>query len=342
MRVSHLARVLRTLVAAWPAFAIGILLLVTTPSAPWHVLGPLTAALVAGLIVRAVRDRVRAEPDATERAGLQLLATTVLRAAVVVSALRLDWGLIARSGSGPWLVALAAVLAGLAAFAVLARWLGQRGPLVTLIAVGSSVCGAAAITAVAPRVDARDEDVTVGIAIVSVLGAAFAVALVLLHAWTGLGGELYALVAGGGLHEVAHVAAAADAIPQLAALALLTKLARVALLPLAITIATRSTTSSDGTTRRRVPGLAIAFFAASFAGSLPGWLFSAEGVAVWHAIRGELLWGANVAFAVAMAAIGLRLSPRVLATLDRGLLRYALLGSLVVMASVVAIAVAVA
>ncbi|MGN6109615.1 MAG: putative sulfate exporter family transporter [Kofleriaceae bacterium] len=326
---------LRALVAAWPALVVAALALLTTPHAPWRALGPLSAALLIGLAVRAIRDRAGASPGPAEQAGLRVLATTVLRAAVVISALRLDWAAIAAAGARPWWIAGATVLGGLASFAVLGRWLGLRGPLVALVAIGTSVCGAAAITAAAPRLGARDEDATVAIAIVSVLGAVVSIGLVLAHAWIGIGGEAYALVSGGGLHEVAHVVAASGAVPATAALALLAKLARVALLPVGLAVVGKVARVEPvpGQRHAAIPGLAVAFFATSLIGSLPGWIpgLPASVLSAWGSIVHGALYAANLALAAAMAAIGLRLAPSALARLDRGILRLAVLGAIAVL-----------
>ena len=335
MSRATVARGAREIVAAWPAIVIALLALVTTPHAPWRALGPLSAALLVGLAVRAIRDRAGSPSGPTEDAGFRTLATTVLRAAVVLSALRLDWAAIAQAGARPWIVAVAAIFGGLGAFAMLSRWLGVRGPLVALVAIGTSVCGAAAIAAAAPRLRARDEDVTVAIAIVSVLGAMFSMGFVLVHAWTGVGNDTYALVSGGSLHEVAHVVAAAGAVPASASLALLTKLARVALLPIGLAVVHRvgRVPGVPGERHRMIPGLAVAFFVTSLVGSLPGWVPGLPAAVVdgWAAFRHGVLVFANMALAASMAAIGLRLAPRALARTDRAILRLALIGAVVVL-----------
>lgn len=363
----------RDLARAWPALLIALLAILTTPHAPWRVLGPLTAALIAGLAVRGIGDRLGRPPSeasarsrggspavrrlfaalvgrgaardpqrtaagpASHDAGLRLLATGVLRAGVVVSALRLDWGAIAEAGARPWLIAVVAVVGGLFTFALLSRALGARGTLAALVAIGTSVCGAAAIAAASPRLRARDEDVTLAIAVISVLGAAFSVGFVLLQAWTGLGAESYALLSGGALHEVAHVVAAGSAVPATSDLALLTKLARVAMLPIGLLLlvflpdagraASRGTDASPSARGPRIPGLAIAFFVVSLLGSVPGWLLPEAALESWLRLRGVLLGGANIALAASMAAIGLRLAPRDLIRTDRRTLALALLGA---------------
>lgn len=324
MRFSVLAR---ELALAWPALVIALLALVTTPHAPWRVLGALTTALVAGLLVRGIRDLTGAAPPRGAE-GLRIFATTVLRIGVVLSALRLDWNAIAAAGARPWLVALVAVVGGLGTLTLLSRILGVRGPLIGLVAIGTSVCGAAAITAAVQRLGPKDEDVTLGIALISVLGAALSVLFVLVHALVGLEPTAYALATGGALHEVAHVVAAAAAAPEVSDLALLTKLARVAMLPVGLALvtlvaATRSRSRGGG----RIPGLALAFFAVSLAGSLPGWLFSGAVLEVWNSLRDLLLQGANGAMAASMAAIGLRLAPRELLRTDKRTLAFAVLAA---------------
>lgn len=324
----------------WVAVAIGALSIVVTPLAPWRAVGALTFALLVGIAVRAIRDHAGRAVGPAEDAALRTMATTVLRIAVVVSALRLDWPGIVHAGARPWLVAVVAIATGMFAFAVVARWLRLRGPLVALVAVGTSVCGAAAIMAAAPRVNATDEDVTVSIAIISVLGAMMSLGLIIAHALSGISPDTYGLVTGGSLHEVAHVVAAASAVPAAAGLALLTKLARVALLPLGLAFVTRITGHRDagGTWRRQaVPGLAIAFFAVSLIGSVPAWMpgLSPDIHAAWDIVRTTLLTAANVALAVSMAAIGLRMSPRLIARVDRRLVAVAAGVAIVLLAVVV-------
>ena len=322
----------------WVAIAIAAVSLATTSHAPWRVLGPLTVALVLGIGIRALRDARDSPVSPIEDAGLRWLATTLLRAAVVVSALRLEWSAIAHAGLQPWIVAIIAIAIGMGGFAVLARLLKLRGPLVGLIAIGTSVCGAAAITAAAPRVNASDEDTTIAIAVISVLGALLSLGLVVTHAVTGFDSELYGLVAGGSLHEVAHVVAAAGAVPAAAGIALLTKLARVALLPVGLVLVSAVARPRERSHRARaaLPGLAIGFFVTSLIGSLPGWIPDLPSglLATFDSVRVTLLTAANATLAVSMAAIGLRMSPRLIVRIERRLLTAAVLATLLVLAAV--------
>ncbi|UJR82983.1 putative sulfate exporter family transporter [Sandaracinus amylolyticus] len=340
MRTNDVVALARNVGRAWPAIMIALLALVTTPHAPWRAIGALTTALLVGAALRATRERLGSAPRADEDAGLRTLSTHVLRAAVVASALRLDGSLIASAGWRPWIVALVAVAFGLVLFALLARALGLSSRLAGLVAIGTSVCGAAAIVAAAPRLDAREEDVSLAVATVSVLGAALALLLAGAHAIGALDGPTFALVAGGGLHEVAHVVAASAAEPEVAPLALLTKLARVALLPVGLAMLPLVTPIAAPSARRRpaVPGLAIAFFAVGVLGTAISFALRGTGIdGAWEATRGVVLDAANAALAVSMAAIGLRISPAAMASLERRTIVLAVAGALALVALVFAV-----
>lgn len=253
--------------ALWPLVLVAAASVLLVPSTPLRVLGPLTVALLLGMAVRPT-PLVRSIP----RDAVIWLSREVLRAGVILVGVRLDWVLLARAGAGPMLVAITAVGVGLALFAVLLRVLGVPRRLGVLLAIGSSVCGAAAITAARPVVGASDEEANVGIAIVSVLGAVASLGLVVAHGAGWLGDGTYGLVAGGALHEVAHVMAAATAAPAALGVATVTKLARVALLPAAL-IAMPWMAGRDARGKRapfRIPPLVVWFLVASVVATLLG------------------------------------------------------------------------
>jgi uncharacterized integral membrane protein (TIGR00698 family) len=178
----------------------------------------------------------------------------------------------------------------------------------TLLAIGTSVCGAAAITAGRPVVGASDDEANLGIATVSVLGALASLGLVVAHGFGWLNERTYGLVAGGALHEVAHVMAAATAAPGALGVATVTKLARVALLPLAL-VALPWIAGRDAKGKRapfRMPGLVIGFLAVSAVATVlthvaPGGSALAMGWAATSKAIGQVT---TVLLASAMVAIG--------------------------------------
>jgi uncharacterized integral membrane protein (TIGR00698 family) len=280
----------------WPLIAVGSASIAIVPLTPLRILGPLTVALSLGMVVRPLRF-VRTMP----REDLGWLSRDVLRAGVVLVGARLDWIALAGAGARPLAVALTAVAVGLVMFATLRRLFGVPHRLGALLAVGSSVCGAAAITAARPVVGANDDEANVGIAIVSILGAIAAVALVIAHAIGAVSDASYGLVAGGSLHEVAHVMAAGTAAPAALPIATVTKLARVALLPVALVVLPYLVRGDRGTrVPFRFPPLVVGFLAASALATvlahagMPGWPEASQAIALV----------ASLMLASAMVAIG--------------------------------------
>src|SRR5699024_8269394 len=100
-----------------------------------------------------------------------------------------------------------------------------------LLGVGTGVCGAAAIAAMAPIVKAKEEDTAIGVGIIALMGTVFAIGYTLLMPILPLTFLDYGIWSGISLHELAHVAIAAEPAGQGAlAIALLAKLGRVFLL----------------------------------------------------------------------------------------------------------------
>jgi len=291
----------RHVLSLWPLVAVAVASVVIVPLTPLRALGPLTVALLVGMALRSL-PQVRAIP----RPAVVWMSREVLRAGVILVGVRLDWVLLARAGAGPLVIALTAVVVGLGMFAVLLKLLGVPRRLGSLLAIGSSVCGAAAITAARPVVGASDEETNVSIAIVSVLGALASLIMVVAHGMGFLSETTYALVAGGALHEVAHVMAAATAAPSVLPLATVTKLARVALLPVALLAMPWFAGAESGGQRARfrLPPLVIWFLAASALATLLSHALPSAAQGIWAATSHFIGWVATILLASSMVAIG--------------------------------------
>ena len=260
-------------------------LLVNLPG--FRLFGALALALVLGVATRTVIGaRVWAVP------GARFAAKRLLRLGVILLGVRLQMDLLVAAGPTALVLAFGAVLVCLAAMEPLGRLLGVAPGLRRTLAVGTGVCGASAIAAAAPVVNADDDEAAMAVGLVSLLGAAGVVAFSLLAEPLGLGERAYALVVGATLHEVGHVLAAGAAMgPAALDLATLVKLVRVALLapallllgvlmqrtdPAAVTPASGSATDAALNTARRrrvlLPGFLVGFLllgAARSAGLVP-------------------------------------------------------------------------
>jgi uncharacterized integral membrane protein (TIGR00698 family) len=200
-----------------------------------HGISALTLAIVLGIVAG---NTVYPRLERTGGAGVQFSKSQLLRLGVVLYGLRLtvqDVGHVGLAG----VVIDALVIATTFALAcwVGTRWLGLDRKTAMLIGAGSSICGAAAVMAAEPVVEARAEQVTMAVATVVVFGT---LALFLYPALFELnrhwplirgGAGAFGIYAGSTIHEVAQVVAAARSIGHGAAdTAVITKMVRVMML----------------------------------------------------------------------------------------------------------------
>jgi uncharacterized integral membrane protein (TIGR00698 family) len=195
--------------------------------------GPLLLALLVGCAVANLRGSSRRSYDQHATA-----AKLLLRAGVVLVGLRLSAAAVASLGVGGVAVALLTVAATFWATCALGDRLGLERGLVTLVAAGFSVCGAAAIAAVEGGVRRRNRDVALAVAMVTLFGTAMVVVLPLAADIINMPDDRMGVWAGASIHEVAQVVAASSvAGPVALAMATTVKLTRVAVLPMVYLVA---------------------------------------------------------------------------------------------------------
>lgn len=192
--------------------------------------GVLTFAVVLGLAAA----NLRLLPSAA-RAGLPRVTKRLLRVGVVLLGFSVSFQSIGALGAKTVLLVAAVLAATLAG----TTWLGRRmrlGPARSLlIGTGFAICGASAIAAMEETAGADEEDVTVGIAMVTLFGTLAMVLLPLLRHPLGLTGTQFGIWTGASIQEVGQVVAAAgSAGAAVAATAVVVKLTRVLLLAPAV------------------------------------------------------------------------------------------------------------
>ena len=291
-----------------------------------HLLGTLGIALVLGMLWRALFGwPERAVP------GARFSAKTLLNLGVILLGVRLDFVLLYRAGLTVLLLDLLVVTTGLLVIERLGKLLGLSRGLRLALAVGSSICGASAIAAAVPVIKANDDEVSVAVGIVSLLGTLGVLGYSLAGPLLGWSPAHYGLMTGATLQAVGHVLAAGAAQGAEALdIATLTKLTRVALLaPVLLVIGallgrrdalTKSAADPTGARAERpplLPGFLVGFLVLGVVNSL--------GV-----IPGPLVEGLETASVVltatAMAGIGLGVDFGVLRRIGGGALRLATLG----------------
>ncbi|SRR6266542_3929593 len=139
-------RLPRTLAARAPGLAVAVALAGVSYAVAMipgvKVMGPLTVALIVGIAVRAVMGMPGRLIE-----GTRFSARSILRVGIVLMGARLDFGLVAKVGPRVLVLDLAIIAAGIAGIAWIARRFGVPRQLATLLAVGTSVCGASAVVA---------------------------------------------------------------------------------------------------------------------------------------------------------------------------------------------------
>lgn len=248
--------------------SLGALLLVQLPLSGFGVLGPLTLAMLLGILAgHLAGDRLELHSEA----GLQFSRHYLLRAGIILYGLRISFEDLQSAGLNALLVDLVVVIGILATAAwVGIRWLKLDARTAVLIGAGSAICGAAAVLASAPTIRARQQAVPVAIATVVLFGSA----AMLLYPWLFAqewvqalfqnGQVAFGRLVGATTHEVAQVTAVAATLPAEAAhTAVVTKLMRVMLLVPVLLVLSQLFGRDEGT-RDTPQKLPIPWFALVF------------------------------------------------------------------------------
>jgi uncharacterized integral membrane protein (TIGR00698 family) len=192
----------------------------------------------------------------------QLLKTAVALLGLVTSAL--IWGQVG--------VGVVNALTVIAFSLALSLWLGGRlglsRRLSALIGVGTAVCGASAIAALAPAVGAKEEETGLAVSGITLFGLAsmFLYPYLFLNTavgdWLAQNSNVYAVWVGSGIHETAQVIAAAGTLgPDVTRPAMLIKSVRIFMIgPIVFLFSTLLAGVSGGRkTKFVVPLFAVAF-----------------------------------------------------------------------------------
>ena len=238
------------------------------------------------------------------RPGLDFTKRYLLRLGVVLLGFRITVALLSDLGLVPITIAAFELVLVL----VLVRWAAVQvfrldPHLALLIAVGSSVCGAAAILSVASMSKEREPHAGVAIALITIAGT---VAL-LLYPIAFLGGFMpgldergFGVAVGASIFELAQVYGASFAISEGALnIATLVKLSKVVMLiPLLLVLGVLQRRDSASETRGRipVPWFVVAFLAVMLLNSV---------VTVHPQVRAAILQGDQFLFLMVMIALGL-------------------------------------
>ena len=189
-------------------------------------IGPLACSILLAIAYR----NVRSYPE-NLRLGVHFSARILLRAAIILYGLKLDMQIIFSEGLGLLGKAFVVIVFSITLMMLLGRLLKVDPHISFLLGAGTGICGAAAIAAISPIVQSEEEDTAMSVGMIALIGTIFAVGYTVLLPMVHHTPVEYGIWSGLSLHELAHVALAAEPAGEDAvAMALLAKLCRVFLL----------------------------------------------------------------------------------------------------------------
>lgn len=191
-----------------------------------HAVSAAILAMIGGILVRTFAPLSSGDVEGAKR-----VARNVIPATIVLTGAGLDLGRIATVGGTALLITLLCIALATA----VAIWTGnvlKVWPKTSvLIGAGTAICGTSAIVAIAPLIQAADEDLMLSIGTINILGLALMFLLPVAGSWLHLTNQAFGVWAGTSIHAVPQVVTAAYAYsPGAASLATLVKLVRVTLL----------------------------------------------------------------------------------------------------------------
>lgn len=171
----------------------------------------LTIAIVLGMVYNNTIGTQRVFAP-----GIKFSLKKLLKVGIVLLGFKLNMSAILELGPNILILVLVYVPLTLFLFMSLAKRFGVNKKLGTLMGVGSCICGASAVVALAPVIGADDDDAVVAVSIVSVIGAIGVIVYSAIFNVVGMAATEYGIWSGLTLHGVAHALAAAFAGGDLA------------------------------------------------------------------------------------------------------------------------------
>lgn len=227
--------------------------------------GSVTLAILLGMVIGNI---FRFSPALSN--GIQFSEKKILEAAIVLMGFKLQVSAVVSLGTTSFMVIIPVMLTTiLLGVGVSVLW-GTGKKFGTLIGVGSAVCGASAIAAIAPSVNAKESELGVSIGVVNLMGTVgiffFPPIIYLLN----LSDTESAYLIGGTLQAIGHVIAAGFSINEsVGDTATLIKMIRVLMIgPIALMASIVFSSSSNFSSKLKIPPFILGFILCSFLGEL--------------------------------------------------------------------------
>ncbi|MCP5040536.1 MAG: putative sulfate exporter family transporter [bacterium] len=193
-------------------------------------------AMLLGIAVGNAGNHAGINTDAM-RPGARWIVRIVLPLGIMLLGARLRFSDLLGVGLRGLLLSIGVVALSLVVLHTIARWWGLPGKLTTLLAVGNGICGGSAVVAVAPAIEADEEDVAISVATVALLGLVGMLALPVIGAALGMDAVSFGTWSGLAIQQTPQVIAAGFAHgTEAGEVATVVKLVRISLLAPAVVL----------------------------------------------------------------------------------------------------------
>ncbi len=193
----HMPGLLFALALAAVAYALGTLF-------------PLIGGAVIGILGGIAVGSLVPLPQRTAP-GLAFSAKKILQGAIIVLGSGLALGQVYATGMSSLVIILTTITAALCTAAAVGRLLKVRFNLISLIGVGTAICGGSAIAAVAPVIDAEEQEVAYAISTVFLFNVVAVLVFPPLGHLLGMTQPGFGMFAGTAINDTSSVVAAAYA-----------------------------------------------------------------------------------------------------------------------------------
>lgn len=178
---------------------------------PIHLIGASVIALFIGMGINALY-----KPGGMVAKGLRFTSKKVLKLAIILLGASLSMGAILTVGRLSLTVMLFTLLTCFGGGYLVGRALGLNWKLSNLISAGTGICGGSAIAAIAPVIDARDEDIAYAMSATFLFDMVMILVFPFLGQWLHMSDMAYGLWAGTAVNDTSSVVAAGYAYSEAA------------------------------------------------------------------------------------------------------------------------------
>ncbi len=259
------------------------------------------------------------------QSGLAVCMRQLQRLAIMLLGFRLSLGMVGAIGLDGLPIIIGCIVTALVVIPWLGMHVGLSKRLATLIAVGTSICGVSAIMAVAPTIDAEEEEVSYAVACVVIFGMLamlaypYVVPLLFGHDYGSAG-----IFFGTAIHDTAQVTGSALSFQQLhqapevlntaTVVKIIRNLSMVIVIPLMSAMFNRERASADKKRpfsqqiRQLVPLFIVGFLAMTLVrtiGDASAKPFGVLAPATWQSFLHAMDWASAWFLTIVMAAVGL-------------------------------------